>query len=115
MTTHLSLALRNEWHNELRNRHILFPAEHFLSFTTFFPLINQGIHFFGFCHYHSFLLENYKGFNNAQTCSWSGGYTTTGKCCTSKPTRVCLRCGLFACWANSRKPEDFRRDRKSVV
>src|SRR5690625_895744 len=76
MPTHLSLALRNEWHNELRNRHILFPAEHFLSFTTFFPLINQGIHFFGFCHYHSFLLENYKGFNTAEICSRSVGYVT---------------------------------------
>src|SRR5690625_252117 len=42
--------------------------------STCSPLVNQGIHFFGFCFFHSFLLESYKGFNNAETCSWSGGY-----------------------------------------
>src|SRR5690625_3751323 len=53
---------------------IVLPTEYFLSFSTFLPLVNQGIHFFGFCFFHSFLLESYKGFNNAETCSWSGGY-----------------------------------------
>src|SRR5690625_223205 len=54
--------------------HIVLPTEDFLSFPTCSPLVNQGIHFFGFCFFHSFLLESYKGFNNAETCSWSGGY-----------------------------------------
>src|SRR5690625_6375509 len=53
---------------------IVLPTEDFLSFSTFLPLVNQGIHFFGFCFFHSFLLESYKGFNNTETCSWSGGY-----------------------------------------
>src|SRR5690625_2381850 len=53
---------------------IVLPTEYFLSFSTFLPLVNQGIHFFGFCFFHSFLLESYKGFNNAETCSWSGEY-----------------------------------------
>src|SRR5690625_7485614 len=58
---------------------IVLPTEYFLSFSTFLPLVNQGIHFFGFCFFHSFLLESYKGFNNAETCSWSGGYTMETK------------------------------------
>src|SRR5690625_165394 len=56
---------------------IVLPTEDFLSFSTFLPLVNQGIHFFCFCFFPSFLLESYKGFNNAETCSWSGGYDST--------------------------------------
>src|SRR5690625_4454598 len=33
---------------------ILLPTEDFLSFPTCSPLVNQGIHFFCFCFFHSF-------------------------------------------------------------
>src|SRR5690625_7618079 len=46
---------------------IVLPTEDFLSFPTCSPLVNQGIHFFGFCFFLDLLLSVYIRMNNTET------------------------------------------------
>src|SRR5690625_226085 len=54
------------------DRHLVRPADGFLSSPACSRLVTQGGHSLGCCSWHHACLERYRGWTDGATCSWSG-------------------------------------------